>query len=217
MMTVLILNRFFWLIVFFVTALPLYGQDNASDFPLEVKADVITCEQEKNTCTAVTNVKVIYDEPDEAKDTSQPYHYTLNCDHLTVYFEKDDKDKEDNSNHKGESSPSSPLNGKKIHFMRARGHVVVVRTLTNAQEEPLIIHSDRATYDPKTEIIEFFDHVRIKDGTRAYSESHYASMNKKTGQYTISNTFPSKNVHDSKDFPQTKSGQTKLILNMKKS
>lgn len=191
----------------------LYGEE-APDFPLEITADVITCEQTKNTCTAVTHVKVIYDDVNDTQKSEQEYNYTLTCDHLTVTFEKGDS-----APSTPEASSTTPLNGKKIQFIHARDNVIVVRTLKNEKEDPLVIRADRATYDPKTEMIEFFDHVRIKDGQRAYSESYYASMNKKTGAYSLSNTSSadSKATHGQKEEHSKPSGRTKLILTMKKS
>lgn len=181
---------------------PLWGSDSPPpDFPLEITAEKITCEQTKNTCAAVTNVKVVYDDPLNGRPKN--YHYTLTSDHLRVDFEKTAANPT-----QGEKTSPSPMEGKKIHFIEANHHVVVIRTSKDDPKElPLIIHSDRATYDPKTDIIEFFGHVRIKDGNRAYSESTYASMNKKTGEYTISNAS-----HQNKSI--SSKGQTKLILNM---
>lgn len=134
-----------------------------------ITATKVTCEKEHNKCIAEGDVKVIQENKASESQESSNAQQTLTTDHLTIYFEPKEKVQ------KTDESPLGRSDIKKIH---AKGNVIVVNGTAK-------ISAHTAMYTAKTDVIEFFDHVKINDPSRAYIESAYASMNRKTGAYEV--------------------------------
>ncbi len=160
----------FWILFFIFTPLAHASQ-------MVITAEKVTCEKKDNTCIAETDVHVIRKAPEnEPQQTPPPKEQSLRSDTLTIFFSPKDQVPEKAP----QEGDAAPFGATDIHAIHAKGHVMVVN-------DGVTIHSDTAVYDTKTEIIEFFDDVRIYDG-KTFIKSAYASMNQKTGQYEVNSS-----------------------------
>jgi lipopolysaccharide assembly outer membrane protein LptD (OstA) len=169
-----------------------------------ITATKVTCEKEHNKCVAEGDVKVVQGHEDNEDDKSATTKtQTLTTDHLTVHFEPKKEAKHGTTT----DTPlnTSPLGSSDIKEIHAKGNVMVVNGTTK-------ITSKTAIYTAETDVIEFFDHVKINDPTRAYIESDYGAMNRKTGAYEVNMR---KDMSDSK--AHQKSQKVHIILQQKAS
>ncbi|MBX9977679.1 MAG: hypothetical protein K2X98_05490 [Alphaproteobacteria bacterium] len=179
----------------FLLLMSVMPMDIAFSSQMVITATKVTCEKEYNKCVVEGDVKVVQESKEpEGKNASKTQ--TLTTDHLTVYFEPKEKITK---------SEESPLGSSDIKEIHAKGNVLVVNGTTK-------ISSNTATYTAKTDVIEFFDHVKINDPSRAYIESAYGSMNRKTGAYEVN-----MNRDMSHSNPQKESQKVQIILQQKAS
>ena len=149
---------------------------------LTLTSDTVTCEHDKNTCTAVGNVHVVHHPKDQLRTPSSADttgSYTLDAAQLTVHFTAANK----NTKTPSAQSTTGGMPGEttSIEKLHATGRVKIVR-------DDVIAYADEASFEQKNDTITLTGNVRIEDKNRGYSTSDAASFNRTTGVYTLHNT-----------------------------
>lgn len=162
------LRQLYICILYAVSTHAVRAQEPVTDDNLTLTADTVTCEHDKNICTALGHVHVIHT-PKDKKNTTP---YTLDADKLIVYFQSQSKT--------STTSVTPKDDATSIRKIDADGQVIMIR-------EGVTAHADRATFEQDSDTVTLTGHVRIIDKDRGHSESDSASFNRKTGVYTLHN------------------------------